>query len=409
MPLSKDDLKDIQAGYQSIVKSNIETGDDPDYVSALGSSTTNEPIVSGTDVKRHTPFYYDQVLLSTLTSVSLHANTILKDGKWTSAYPDKLTDDEGYTKDHLIKAPLLEDYNVGIRNTWTEFGDDALGGFYNSLKPYAPYLGHLAQMVGKMNDTEDRLELFKNPDTNTKFYNVVDSITNHIANTAAKGSEILNRSLVSQGARFSYYSGTETSFGNLSMKFTVFSGWYLNYETGVTEWKTVDDQLSGIYPYLIGKYTNGILDESDGTVQGTNIPTGIKGEDAALINEFLSWQLPPAGYKPDTRNIDNVMFGTLKLKFGAFYSLSSLVCTNAQFNFSKQMVKRWDGRKNILSPLYCDVILNFQPSTKYSDDSLKRFVSGYSMSDEISTVKQGLRNKINEVKQKNEKFLNGEG
>lgn len=402
-------LKDeIGAGVKAERDQNIAAGDNPNDVAALNTTkdvTLDEATVTGSNVRKLTPFYYDQALMSTLTSVSLHANTVLEGDKWVE--PSELTDDEGYIVRHLIKAPLLEDYNVGMRNTWTEFGDDALGGFFNSLKPYAPYFGHLAQMIGKMNDTEDRLRLFKDDSTNTSFYKFVDKVTDNIAKTATKGSEILNRSLVSQGARFSYYSGTGTSFGNLSMKFTVFSGWVVNYDTGKTEWKTVDDQLKELYPYIIGKYTNGVLDDS-GNIQGTDINTGISGDNAALINEFLSWQLPPAGYKPDTKNLDNVMFGTLKLKFGTFYSLSSLVCTNAQFNFSKQMVKQWDGSQNRLSPLYCDVIINFQPATKYSDDSMKRFISGYTMQDEIASVKKGLSNKIREKKDKNEKYLNGD-
>ena len=372
------------------------------------SVSTTLPEVVGSDVRSQTPFYYDQVLFGTLTSVSLHANSIFVDGKWIDAYPTYLTDDEGYMEEYLIKAPLLEDYNVGMNNTWTEFGDDAIGGFFNSLKPFAPYLGHLAQAVKTMNDTEDRMKVFNDPDANTNFYNFVDSVTNHIADTATKGSEVLNRSLVSQGARFSYYSGTGTSFGNLSMKFTVFSGWYVGYDGSGTSWKSVNDQLKPLYPYLIGKYTKGVLDENDGTIQGTDINTGIKGENAQMINEFLSWQLPPAGYKPDTKDLDNVMFGTLKLKFGAFYSLSSLVCTNAQFNFSKQMVKHWDGKKNILSPLYCDVVINFQPATKYSDDSMKRFVSGFTMQTERATVKNGLKKKLDQERDSISKYIKGQ-
>lgn len=49
--------------------------------------------------------------------------------------------------------------------------------------------------------------------------------------------------------------------------------------------------------------------------------------------------MPPAGYEPDLLNMDTILTGTLKLKFGAFYALNSLVCTNAQFSFSKQVVK----------------------------------------------------------------------
>ena len=190
------------------------------------------------------------------------------------------------------------------------------------------------------------------------------------------------------------------------MKFTVFSGWNSDLETGQISWTTVNDQLQPLYPYLIGKYKNGVANFQEGDL-------GMSGETAGqaneIINEFLSWQLPPGGYKPDTKNVDNVQFGTLKLKFGSFYSLSSLVCTNAQFNFSKQMVKYWDSgkEKNVLSPLYCDVIINFQPSTKYSDDSLKRFISGGTMESEIKSMKSSLKTFLDKEKDKNTKLLSG--
>lgn len=46
--------------------------------------------------------------------------------------------------------------------------------------------------------------------------------------------------------------------------------------------------------------------------------------------------MPPAGYEPDLLNMDTILTGTLKLKFGAFYALNSLVCTNAQFSFQSK-------------------------------------------------------------------------
>lgn len=372
----------------------------------VDGGTLDEVTVSAPTVTDKVPFYYDRDLMRTLMSVSLHANSVLgEDGKWKE--PTELTDDEGYMEKYLIKAPLQEDYIVNMRNTWTEFGDDAIGGFFNTLKPYAPYLGKLAQMARDMNDTEKDMKILNDPDINTNFGTFVDKVTDRIANIADKGADILNRSLVSQGARFSYYSGSGASFSNLAMKFTIFSGWRVNYYTGKTEWKTVNDQLSPLYPYIMGKYTGGVIDEESGNIEGTDIDTGIKGEAAAKINEFLSWQLPPAGYKPDVKHVDNIQFGTLKLKFGAFYSLPSLVCTNAQFNFSKQMVKQWDGSRNVLSPLYCDIVLNFQPATKYSDDSMRRFVSGESMKNEMKTVKKGLTQNLNDQKQRLTNYLQG--
>ena len=126
-----------------------------------------------------------------------------------------------------------------------------------------------------------------------------------------------------------------------------------------------------------------------------------------MLNTFFSWQMPSAGYELDLLNMDTILTGTLKLKFGAFYALNSLVCTNAQFSFSKQVVKYWDASKkmNTLSPLYCDVILNFQPSTKYSDISLQKFISGQSTKDFITAAKNNMRDGLKREKDKIDNLL----
>ena len=190
------------------------------------------------------------------------------------------------------------------------------------------------------------------------------------------------------------------------MKFTIFSGYVQDYETGEYKWKDAEEQLSDLYPYVMGQYSQGVLDDN-GNIKGVDIPTEIKGEVASKINEFLAWELPPGGYEPDTRNVDNIQTGTLKLRFGVYYSLNALLCTSAQFNYSKQMVKHWDGSINKLSPLYCDVMLTFQPATKYSDEAMKRFMSGEAELDGIKEMKDVLSDKIELEKYRNNKFLNG--
>lgn len=363
----------------------------------------NEPVISAG--KLYSPYYYDQQLLSRLTAVSLHPNRVLgENGKWE--VPNEPLDDENYTQRAICKSVLSEDYQVAVSNSWSQFGDDEVGSMFNQLKPFAPYASHLANVAGDMLEKMGEMKISKDEAVNSSFFNVMQSVVTGVRDAADKGSKILNKSLVAQGARFSYYSGTDVSFGNLTMKFTTFAGYIQNYETGAFEWKTTDEQLQELYPYVMGKYTNGILDE-DGKVSGTDIKTGVTGENAKIINEFLSWQLPPGGYEPDTRNFDNIQKGTLKLRFGVFYSLPSLVCTSAQFQFSKQMVKHWNGTKNLISPLFCDVTLTFQPSTKFSDDALMNFISGVTEKDTVTSVKIGLKNKLNTIKDKNKKLLGG--
>lgn len=380
------------------------------------------------DLRYKVPFYYDRVLLNRLTSVSLHANSVLdtevvsestdsetgettytsepkKDWNWIS--PTEEVDDEGYMKRYLIKAPLLEDYNVSVRNNWSEFGDDAIGKMWNNLKPYAPYVGHFSKMLGSIVDTNNEVESEGGEESKSFVFGYLKNLAGTMQSMTSKAESYLNRSLIVQGARFSYYSGTSTSFGNLSMKFTVFSGWTANYYTGEAKWKTVDDQLKGLYPYVMGKYKK--CEDAGEILKG--LSEDLAGKVSEFLNQFVAFQYPPAGYKPDVKNVDNCNFGTLKLKFGAFYSLSSLVCTNAQFNFSKQMVKQWDSSegKNKISPLYCDVVLNFQPATKYSDDAMKRFMTGKEMEEDVSEAKKELKKRLNNKQEEISSFLSGTG
>lgn len=354
---------------------------------------------SGAVVSRHHAFYYDRQIDKVLTHITLHANSYLDGkGEWQKMGSSYSLDEEGYNTVPLYKGILNEDFIVQAGNSWTDFGDDPIGGMWNNLKPYAPYAKELTKTAESMlRDTTGDSTVEK----------LAKKVLSGIATATGTASKLLNRSLVTQGCRFSYYSGTSTSFGNLAMKFTVLP----DYSGGV--FKTVSEQLQELYPYIMGKYTQGVVDEN-GTVLGSKIEsnkegvnTGITGEDGKLLNTFFSWQMPPAGYEPDLLNMDTILTGTLKLKFGVFYALNSLVCTNAQFSFSKQVVKYWDASKkmNTLSPLYCDVILNFQPSTKYSDISLQKFISGQSTKDFITAAKNNMRDGLKREKDKIDNLL----
>ena len=366
-----------------------------------------EVLVNGNIIFR--PFYYDRELSNDLTYVSLHANSkLVKDEKtdevrWVTD-PTKLNellDSDNYISTPLCRSVLNEDYSINVSNSWTQFGDDAIGSAFNSLKPFAPYAAKLAGAADIMLSKSKNMELTGDKAMDSSFGRVMTKLASYVKDSSDKGAKILNRSLVAQGARFSYYSGTGVGFGNLSMKFTVFSEYKQDTVTGKVEWMDVNSQLQNLYPYVMGKYTNGILN-SDGSVKGIDdIKTGVSGETAEVINEFFSWQLPPGGYNPDTVNYDKVQHGTLKLKIGAFYSIPSLVCINSQFQFSKQMVKNWDldKKKNTISPLYCDVVLTFQPVVKYSDDALKKLMSGSSQEISINSVKERLSEKLKSIRE----------
>lgn len=360
--------------------------------------TSQDTVVSA--AKLNTPFYYDKQITNRLTSVYLHANRILDGDKWKE--PDEPVDDDGYMIRPLCRAILDEDYQVAVSNSWSQFGEDEIGSLFNSLKPYAPYAAHLAKMLKQANEKEEMktgTEQEKK-DINSTVGQVLDKFTDKVYEVVEKAPSLLNRHLVAQGARFSYYSGTGVGFGNLTMKFTVFANWIDG------EFKSTHDQLQKLYPYCFGKFVQA-LDDS-GNITGTDVNSGtFISNNKDLINRYFGWQLPPGGYLASVKEIDEIQFGTLKLKFGAFYSLPNLVVESAQFQFSKQMIKvRKPGQTiNDITPLSCDVTLTFKPATKFTDNALRNFVSGKSMEKEREVIESVLSTKLTDEMIKNALLL----
>ena len=353
------------------------------------------------------PFYYDRNLVNELISVSLHANTYTSDGgiTWQKVLPPVETsgDEYPYSLEPLIRSVLSEDYQVAVSNTFSEFGYDFLGNLFNQFKPYAPYAAHLAKMLKQANEKEEEMKTGteqEKRDINSTVEQVLDKFTDKVYEVVEKAPSLLNRHLVAQGARFSYYSGTGVGFGNLTMKFTVFANWIDG------EFKSTHDQLQKLYPYCFGKFVQA-LDDS-GNITGTDVNSGtFISNNKDLVNRYFGWQLPPGGYLASVKEIDEIQFGTLKLKFGAFYSLPNLVVESAQFQFSKQMIKvRKPGQTiNDITPLSCDVTLTFKPATKFTDNALRNFVSGKSMEKEREVIESVLSTKLTDEMIKNALLL----
>lgn len=97
-------------------------------------------------------------------------------------------------------------------------------------------------------------------------------------------------------------------------------------------------------------------------------------DDMISTKKLFSWQKAPGGFEPYYYDMDAPQKGTLKLRIGTQYSINSLVCSDINFQCSKQSVK--NPIDNSLSPLYCDVSLTLQPVTRYSNESLSKFVDG---------------------------------
>ena len=357
---------------------------------------------------------------------------------------------QGYRIKPIARAILSEDFTVSIANNWSPInGDDVITGIWGGLRTLAPY----------MPIVETGLELW---DTNTKPDNNDEAITARIkkglhnfSNTAKQIKDVinpyLNEQLIVQGTRFAYYAGSGTAFGNLGMKFTLFP----MFENGV--FRSVVDQALEILDYSNGKYreddlsmikavagiwattfyntaaevTNFINENSkkfddwaNKLIEGRennkiqekvtevtgefmdllnragNTATNIADDISALLTDrgLIGWQSAPGGYVPSYRDINEAIEGTLKLRIGTHYSISSLLCQDATLNFSKVMVK--DPFTGNISPLYCDVALTLTPASKFANQRLEQFIGAKdSKNPYYNTIAKDLQKKLDSEKE----------
>ena len=213
--------------------------------------------------------------------------------------------------------------------------------------------------------------------------------------------EYLNKSLVVQGTRFTYYSGTGISFNNLGMRFTIFPRYD---ESG--NFMSVLDQIGDILPYIVGRFVPFHISDTQtaSLVQKFVGSTAIKDVES-FVSQYVNWQEPPGGFMAKNKDVDQTgitdvdspQFGTLKLKIGGLYAITNLVCADASLTFSKQMVKG-PSSETPLTPLYCDVNLMLKPATKYSDKSLMRFINGKAMESDQNNIKKRLKDGLDAAK-----------
>lgn len=363
-------------------------------------------------------WFYDNQLLDRMTSVSLHANTYRdNNNKWRRF--EAGIDAGGYCLAPLCTSILNEDFQVNIGNTWNEVGGDPISRAYDTfVKPTAPYVNYTKDAIAKIGK---KAEEWGESNQN------LSNMSKHLTQWAGKIGDIaerrgddlvdyLNSSLISQGARFTYYSGSGVSFGNLQMRFTIFPIWA---DDGT--FLSVPQQLELIFPYVMGTYENIVVGKND------------EGKD--VKSDLISWQKPPAGYQAIYKDIDvKGIKGTLKLRIGSFYVLESLICESMNFNMSRQMVKKpmnfsskdpgWSGVTRLtretgdvslkvedqmaFSPLFADVIMSFRGATKYSDDTMRRFIYGLNIKgdkneggqDASDVMKKNLKSEISNLQAK---------
>lgn len=329
----------------------------------MGLLTNHSSEVSG--------FYYDEQLKNPELTMTLHPNCEW-DGEameWKPFSGNKLAgtgDKNGnweYAKTPIATAIISEDFQVGVANEWIDggYGND-LQQLFNSFKPIAPMLDSVGESLGAAADSSEEYTNNNLSGMNTWSRSVAGWINKFLRlgeRYVPKGADYLNRSITINGSRFSMFNGTVIAFGNLPMKFTLFSDW--DTSSGEPKFISCLDKVKKLEDYTISKYVEFNRNEP---------------KDSS-INQFLGWELPPGGFRANMKSLDSVQEGTLMVIFGGKYAIFNLVVQDCQLTFSKQYVKEPGfGSSNKIHPLYCDVSLTLKPASKYTAAGLTKSYEG---------------------------------
>ena len=368
--------------------------------------------------------------INRLTTISLHANSIYtskdtwvfckgvddrnKNGKIERT---DLYDEDGYLYEPICTAPLQEDFQVTVQNSWSDLGGDQAGDFINSIRAsLAPFAGTISAGLNEMlkNQTLDKFTDEEKNSTMGQILMAVVEKTAQLANgqkniqdsqnpqkltvTESNLAKFLNSALMVNSGKFSIFQGSNLNFQNMGMKFTIMPKW--DPDTGVFD--TVQHQLRDIYRYFFGEY----IDMSE-----------ILGEDKnGTLLSRLTWQRPPGGYQADMSQLDAIQKGSLKLKLGGIYSICNVVVESAALTFSKQTVKnprvtyeRLTGEGEIsssdyISPLSCEVNLILRPCTRYSDSTFKNIIEGAGMQKEKEDLSKHLIENLESIRDNNARY-----
>ena len=309
-----------------------------------------------------------------------------------------------YRAKPLITSILNEDFQFNIGNSWGDAGGaTSLESAFNNLKTLAPYKKELGAGIKSLGGT---IKDFFGKKDGTGAANWIGDKAEKIGEAMGKGADALNSALIQQGSRFSYYGGTQTSFGNLSMRFTLFADWIWDETRKVWVFKTVHEQLREIYPYAVGKYYPLKLGLDQNVLK--NNTTGLSDDIDKAVGSFFGWQQPPAGFQADMRSLDTCQRGTLRLVLGGYYTAENLLIDGMNVNFSKTMTKipprskayvsgggepKYENNvfskktkrtyefekegtgENEITPLYADVTISLRPASSYSDNTIINFSS----------------------------------
>ena len=327
-----------------------------------------------------------------------------------------------YSKEPICSAILNEDFKINISNNFSKLGGDPLGDIINQNKTALPYMGMVSSFLSKLatktlggtengKKVDGKLQQWEKEGRNTTFIKGLGNILQAGATWSGISQALMNRAIVFQGARFSFYQGTGISYDNIALNYTIFPYWDTEDtdKLGYPVFKTVYDQLEILLPYVIGDFVPLLFSEVRTDGDDSKALTFIKkvqGEVQSIISSFGSWQLPPGGFEAYLRDIDVVQKGTLKLKIGSMYSIDNMVITSCNFSLSKHLIKHpqmrdlGDPLKNsaqYLTPAFCDVQLSLKPISLSSKNSLLRFMRGEGVATDKRDVYRGLEQRLKDI------------
>lgn len=311
--------------------------------------------------KSNTGFYYDSQLVDPFLSISLHANTVKKGNEWVLYSGETLDpvsnspNSSHYMAEPLARCIMPEDLVYSIGNNFTDWnGGNMLESMFESFKPYAPILGKAAEGLEKGAGEVDKENNFGAA--------VVKTLGNFAKGAAPwmkSASQFLNKALLVQGTRFAYYNGTSFNFNNLEMKYTVFSDYVAD-----GSFLSVEDYIKKIAPYVMGEYhpvTNYLKTTGNATAD-------------KFLHDYVGFQDPPGGFTMDTKNLDNVLKGTMRLNIGGLWAIENLVIKNMNVVLSKVQAKDPTKPGNVI-PMYADITLQLAPACMIVDTGYDNIVN----------------------------------
>jgi len=340
---------------------------------------------------RQSGWYYDNQTNNPLMSVNLMTNSYYNtvSEKWE-------IDEDGryFVLLDSCRSILHEDFQVQINNNFSDVGQDLVGDTISStirnIAPYANLANEGLNIILSKKNELMKNQTFKELVEDTFFGNAISTgldkagkLQKFMKESNMDIMNFLNSKIITQGTQFTYYGGTSINFGNLSIKFTIFPKLIDGIMMSVT------DQINELYPYFMGKLVN----FSDSQILPEQLTIGDTIFNSNSLNEYIKVQKAPLGYKSVNENIDLYRHGcgqkgTFKLLIGSYYKIGNLVLVDASLSFSKYMTKLYNpSAGEEISPLYCDVILSFRPSTKYSHESLMYFINKNNVNNYKKTTK----------------------